>query len=330
MIDRRKAWDDQRNLAALCTARRSKHAELYEPNGNYGFADVLKSYARYPADQPVWGVIPHGVYLDDEHLFAGEAQTPLRAVFSFPGYRDAVWEARSNKTVIPSAAPFLYALELLRQKGWTLPEKREGTIVFPLHSSAVVDTDTDWARLAEELVSLPEEYQPVTTCVHWQDLARGREREFAGRGLRMVSAGHYSDPEFMFRLIHLMADHRFAASNEVASNLFYAVSMGLPYFLVGGAPAMVPVAGHEDVTRRLSIGSPRAEARIASIRPMFERGPVAPAAAPSAEQAELAAFYLGAERLKGPEELRADLEFARSLHTGGVGEYRVAKERGRN
>jgi hypothetical protein len=258
------------------------------------------------------GVIPHGVTFD-EHLFPGEIEAPVPAVFNYPRFRDQAWAERSNKMVIPSAAPFLYALELMRAQGWTLPEDRAGTIVFPMHSTAVVDTNTRWSRLAGELASLPGPYQPVTVCMHWQDLERKREGEFARKGMRIVSAGHFTDQDFLFRLIHLMSGHRFAASNEVASNLFYALAAGMPYFLVGRPPSMLFVRGNEHMRDDYKINSEDSERRLASIRPLFARPSGEPVLEPTRIQIDLAAEYLRSDQFKTPDELRGDLEYARSL-----------------
>lgn len=311
MISLEQALADQGNLGRLCSPRPLRIRERYWPNSNYGFSSVLKTYAQAPADEPLWGLIPHGVYLDGDHLFEGEIEAPVPAVFSFPAYRDEVWAKRTDKLVIGSAAPFVYAVELMRSAGWAMPERRSGTIVFPMHSTATIETNTRWSRLADELVALPDEFQPVTVCLHWQDLARKREAEFARRGMRVVSAGHLTDQEFLFRMIHLMSQHRYAASNAVASNLFYAVWLGMPYFLVGRQPELSLTRGNEHLRSQYNLGSDAAALRTEAVRGQFASLPDGSQLEPTGEQLRIASEYLGVDRLRTPEGLRDDLELAR-------------------
>lgn len=311
MITREQALADQERLARLCAPRVVKHPEIYWPNSNYGCAGILKTYAELPPGAPLWALVPHGVYLNDSALFEGEATAPVPAVLSFPAYRDEVWANHSDKLVIPSAAPFVYALEIMKSHGWALPSEREGTIVFPMHSTAVTDTNTRWSRLADELAALPEVYQPVTVCLHWQDLERKRDAEFVRRGMRVVSAGHFTNQEFVYRMVHLMSEHRFAASNGVGSNLFYAVWMGMPYFLVGREPGSVLVKGNEHLRGQFATNSDTTARRTASVRALFEPPATTdPVLVPTDEQRKMAAEYLGVERFRSPAELRADIEAA--------------------
>ena len=315
MIDLEKALSDQQNLRWLIMPKKPRYPEFYWPNANYGFSSVLKQYAGYPANRPIMAVIPHGVYLNDSRLFAGELEVPLRAVLSFPEYRDALWQSTSDKTVVPSAAPFLYALRIMRESGWTMPAERRGTIVAPQHSTAAVDTDTRWGKLADELVALPDRFQPVTLCLHWQDLERKRDQEFTRRGIRVVCAGHLGDQEFLFRLIHLMSQHRYAASNNVGSHLFYALALGLPYFLLGRRPTTHITRGYEHLRHEFGTGDGAGSERAQALRATFQVPLSDVPDAPTAEQRALAEYYLRADRLKSSEDLLADLEYVRDLHS---------------
>lgn len=315
MIDLDKALADQQNLRRLIMPRKPRFPEFYWPNANYGFSSVLKEYAGYPAKYPIMAVIPHGVYLNDSRLFAGELEVPLRAVLSFPEYRDSLWESTSDKTVVPSAAPFLYALALMQASGWEPPAQREGTIVAPQHSTAAIDTDTRWGKLAEELAALPERFHPITLSLHWQDLERKRDQEFTRRGIRVVCAGHLGDQEFLFRLIHLMSQHRYAASNNVGSHMFYALAMGLPYFLVGRRPTTHITRGYEHLRQHFGVGDGSASERSQELRAAFAVPLADVPDEPTPEQCELADYYLGASRFKSREGLLADLEYVRDLHS---------------
>ncbi len=304
LIDLATVIAEQSDLAALCSEKPFRTPEIYTPNDNYGQARILKMYSGYRLDRPLGAVVPHGVTYEDDRVFPGEAYAPLPAVLSYPDYVDEAFRRHSNKMVIPSASPFLYALDLL---GRPDPPERSGTLFCPDHSTAAVDVDTDWWRLAWQLGKLDEVFKPVTVCMHWCDIERGRHKQFLKRGFPVVSAGHLYDPDFLFRLVHLFSMHRYAAGNNVMTNLFCGIAAGVPYFLLG-----------DEVSVRVDPGEPHPEvykptpdglARMSEVRKLFSK----PRTEITDEQRQCADRFLGVERFRAPEGLLADLEKAWSL-----------------
>ena len=98
-----------------------------------------------------------------------------------------------------------------------------------------------------------------------------------------------------------MAAHKYAGSNSLASNAFYALAAGVPYWIMDSQIGM-QVAPNFPVPER---SEKRAEENMRLTR-MFETLP----SAITPEQTEIANAYLGAERFKSPEGLLADLEIA--------------------
>ena len=297
MIDFETAMQDQQDLEALCKPRVAIPAETYWPNSNYGFARILKEYAGYPPDTPVNAVIPHGVYLDGTHIFPGEVVAPVPAVLSYPRYRSRLWWKTTRKTVIPSASPFVYALEMFR-----FPEReREGTIFFPQHSTAGTGTSLDLDGIVRELCALPDEFRPVTVCVHWHDVLGGLAQVFRGEGFDCVSAGTLHDPDFLLRWLHLVSRHKYAASNCVSGALFYAVKAGLPFSIVGerGKHHLSPET--QKIRPPVTEQSKTVYARLTEEFAGRNREI-------TADQAEVVDYLLGVESMKTPEGLLADLE----------------------
>lgn len=305
MIDLATTLADQEDLDALCAPKGDPMAEAYWPNSNYGHAYVLKAYAGYPPRSPVQAVIPHGVDYEDGFIFDGEATAPVPAVLSWPELKDDAYRA-TGKHVIPSAAPFLYAMKVV---GASPAPDRAGTLFAPYHSTAAVDVDTDWERLADLVAALDERFRPVTVLIHWQDHARGRHQAFLDRGLRVVSAGYLSDPMFLGRLIHLTCQHKYAASNEVSSNLMYSVSLGIPYFLAGERVDHVLAA---DAPREMGL-SPKTRERMEAVRALFSE----PVDEVTEEQKACADLYLGASRFKTPGALKMDLQYCEFMARRG-------------
>ncbi len=148
----------------------------------------------------------------------------------------------------------------------------------------------------------------MTVCLHWQDYARGRAKPFMSRGLPLVSAGHFNDQEFLYRLLHLLSRHRYAASNDVASNLLYAVAAGVPYFLVGETPELTISPGFESQAETFK-PVPEIHERVAEVRELF----LEPVDEITDAQREMAEYHLGASRFKSPDSLLMDLHFIRQM-----------------
>lgn len=306
LLDFETAMAQQSDLKSLCAERPRPQREAHWPNENYGFSTVLRRYSGYPDSDPIYAVIPHGVYLSsDSEMNGPEAQAPMPAAYTYPEYLDRLYRRLTNKHVIPSASPFLYALELAGEV--RVAPERVGTMFFPAHSTMGVRVDAPHELIASMLLELPEEYQPVTVCVHWFDYSQGMHKPYAKRGLRIVSAGHVADQQFLFRLIHLLSTTRFAASNALGSNAFYAMAMGIPYFLLDTEVTHNPLHG-----RKRDVPSEKQAARNARLREMLlaRREEVTP------ELAEETRYYLGAERLKSRDSLLTDLIYARRLVRG--------------
>jgi len=85
-------------------------------------------------------------------------------------------------------------------------------------------------RLADELVKLPEKFQPVSVCIFWRDYNLGHHRPFAARGLKIVSAGHMFDPFFLWRLYALCRPNKYSSGNGIGSYIWYSMAAGCQYF----------------------------------------------------------------------------------------------------
>ncbi len=238
----RVLWE-QRDLGALCRARPADKTELYWPNANYGLARTLKEYAGYPLDLPVNAIIPHGVYHDRVNVFPGEKNAPLPAVLNYPDYRADAWAAVSDKLVVPSASPFLYALHIHCEEYGEGKHDLGGTLFFPAHSTSGIDKSGDWGAVMDELDALDDKYKtpmsarqaepPVQVCIHWSDYNKGLHRKFTERGYKIVSAGSQHLPGFFTRILHLLGRHTYAASNDVGAAVYHPAAMGMQTLLIG-------------------------------------------------------------------------------------------------
>lgn len=311
MLSYEQAMKDQEDLPALLAPKRPRTREIYWGNANYGFARVLKEYAGYPIMRPIQGIYPHGVYFGTEKLFPGERDAPVPAVFSYPEFIDRLWREESDKVVFPSASPFLYGLALMEDV--PLPPKREGTVFFAAHSTAKCRVVSAPEKVMALLDSLPDEYQPITVCAHWFDYSIGLHKPYEEHGYRVVSAGHFGDDQFLFRLIHILRSHRVGCTNSLGSTVFYATIMGLPFFVLDAPPKVTVDPDFAAERGQRSTSSERVDMKEA-ITEIYRT----PSLEVNEDQVKISRYMLGADRLKSPEELHTELKKAEFLALRGA------------
>lgn len=292
MLTLKQTLADQEDLASLCADRPLVTDELFPGNAYYGGDRILKEYSGY--DRPLKVVIPHGVNFNDHFVWSSEARIPLPAIFSFGPHRTRAYEKESNKVVLPSASPFLYLIELLKDQ--PKPE-RKGTIIFPGHSSHHLTAQMDFAGIATRLAGFEDEYQPVTVCLYWKDYLLERHEVFRQRGFKVVSAGHMYDPYFFWRFYHLCSMHRYAAANTYSSALHYSVKAGCSFFFLESFGYREE--GEDALKEEVKDGCEPADI-LNLIKALF-RDPI-PQTTP--KQMKLVDYYLGTAYLQSPEGLR--------------------------
>jgi hypothetical protein len=300
----RQALEECADLAAVCRERALPGIEHFPPNEFYGSDRVLKRYARLPLDRPLKVVVPHGIVLNDSFVWTAEARARLPAVMVYGEHRMRAYRRRTRKMLIRSAVPFAYAARLVG----TSPAERRGTVVFPSHSTHRITAQADFERMAESLLALDARFRPVTVCIYWRDYELGRHQPFLERGLRVVSAGHIYDAEFLFRLVHLLGAHRYAASNEAGSSLFYSVIAGCEFFMLPNLPAN---RTGTDEAMRSDVSTP--DAMFAGIAVAFASGEGL-----AADQRAIVARASGLDDLLEAEQLRECLAAAERLDRIGV------------
>ncbi len=296
-----QAWRDQDDLESLCRDRPLVTPEIIGQNAIYGVDTVIKSYAGIPANDALRIALPHSLELTrhrrDTPYYRILARLPVIAYYAVDGvahYR----ELGIRNLLWPMAAPFVYASRMV---DGDRPDERRGTIFFPTHSTPTHRPEQDLTELGDRLLALPDRFHPVTVCMYYVDYWRGAHRPFAERGFRIVSAGHGLDPQFLFRLRHLLVAHEYAASNELSSSCYFAIHAGCRYLHVADAFSAARAGKHDDA---------RAAAVRATLARISDGDP--------AEQRREAGHFLGADNLLEPGELRMLLRRAKQLDLWGA------------
>jgi hypothetical protein len=221
----------------VCTDRALETPEQHPPNDFYGQASVLKRYARLREDQPLPLVIEHGLRRDGK-IWSNDQDALLSTLLVASNARRHDLKRLTNKRVIPIGSCFCYAKQLVDEQSVAhldaLP--RQGTIVFPVHSTHWISAEFDNESFADLLLQLPKQMQPVVVCIYWKDYLQGAHEPYMRRGLKVVSAGHMFDRDFLLRFYDLCRRFKYALGNEIGTHLFYSLVSGCSYAHIPGFP----------------------------------------------------------------------------------------------
>ena len=195
-------------------------------NHFYGHAAVLAAYAGKRRPRHVAGLIQHG----------WTTSSPLAVQFGdFPTVersgrrRLLVWSHRSrswspsdtDRPTVAIGAPFAYLAQAERVR---VPEAADRSLIMPLHGTRVMEVLGDQDALA---TYYRDTEGPSTVCLHADDVARPEiVSAWQRAGHRIVMAGQRHDPEFLGRILRLVASHRRTVSNRLMTSVMYAASLG--------------------------------------------------------------------------------------------------------
>jgi len=167
-----------------------------------------------------------------------EVNKPMMLVFS--KRRQKTWRAQSNKPVYIMGAPFIH---YRRMHKITKSPVAKGTIVFPCHSTADIETSYDVEKYCQELKALPKKFHPIAVCLFWPDFIDKRADVYRKSGFEVVSAGprFRKGLKFVKNYYKILSRHQYATSNEIGSFTFYAIDLKIPFFLTGEIPLITNV-----------------------------------------------------------------------------------------
>ncbi len=246
----------QDELARLCPDRALETHEIHDPNDYYGQASVLKRYAGLDDDYALRAVLEHGVIVD-ERIWDYDRDQRLAWILAASKPRAKQLDRLSGKHSEPIGFGFLYARALeLQRKPQADGQARQGTIIFPCHSTHTVTSRYDHEDYATRIVNLPDELQPAAVCLYWRNYEMGNHLCYQEKGIPVFTAGHMYDRDFMLRFFDLCRNFRFAASNVIGTHFFQAVASGCHYFELpsGAIETEVPDLKKEGESRGTPLG----------------------------------------------------------------------------
>jgi len=197
----------------------------------YGLYAIIREYASCPSTLPLLCRYEHGWNpLPKANPYDVLTDKPLMLVWSRRRLQE--WNEESSIPAAISGAPFVHYRKLRQiEKDITA----NGTVAFPAHSTPLIDAVFDIDGYCKQLKSLPIEFHPITICLHAHDLERKKDVIYKKYGFNVVTAGPIWVPgfEFVQKFYEILRSHKYATSNQVGSYSFYAVEMGIPFFIFG-------------------------------------------------------------------------------------------------
>ena len=309
MISYKQSLEDQKNISKLCQPCSNNRHELYSANDNYGFAHIMKVYAGYPVTESIYATFPHGIYMRDNVVNVSELEANFPSHLNYPPFTTTLWKKTAKtKKVFPFAAPIHYAIKLFQSE--VPKDQRRGTLFLPKHSTRMVEIEFDRDAVIAELADLPDEFKPITICLHWQDIEKGMDKFFIERGFEVLCAGHFTDSDYIFRWLHLVSQFKLVAHCGFGSALFYSVLAGVPFYLTKEQVEIVPNNNFNRFHKQTSEYTKVGVGRLNNLRKIFGT----PVSEITRQQKDLVNLWTYADLVKSPAELNKFFHMLKSKY----------------
>lgn len=198
----------------------------------YGMDSIFKLIYNIPFYIPVAEtcLLEHGVNFQFSLFFDRLKESENELIFLDNSHRVNEFQKQTGKKA--------YALGPLYPKYRKLKniqprEDRAGTLAFPSHSSSQFDFSQGYVKYVQDLKELPAHFHPVTICLYYYDIVQGHHQIFIDAGFPVITNGYIGDPEFVDHLYEHISSFKYVTSNHAGSYAFYALEMGIPFFLYG-------------------------------------------------------------------------------------------------
>lgn len=216
-------------LLELCSSNPSSIFKIFWTSEVYGFGKYIKKYGYYPSFLPLAIYNEHGVGSINDRPFEHELKSFAPVMFYHSPEAVRIWHKFSQKSCYVLYSPFVF----YRRKNNIIQNKNaKGTIIFPNHTIPSMDEVSDTQLYINQLKQLPKKFQPISVCLHYHDILIGRHKIYLKNNIPTYSAGNDFN-FFIERFYDILKKFKYSSSNQASSSLFYAVEMGIPFFVYG-------------------------------------------------------------------------------------------------
>jgi hypothetical protein len=209
-----------------------KGRALYWETESYGFGRCYREWLGLP----YWAPLPingdHGVCLQSTIREYDLNAKPRLHLASFKDRAQANSGDEGKRVLrIPHPWPLFR-----RRYGFNKREDAKGTLIFYTHSCPGIEVEHDFDGYFTALKKLPDEYHPLTVCMHRHDIGKGYHRTSRKYGIPIISVGYTGSQYFVERFYSMISNFNFATSSYGGSELFYCEEFGVKYFIMGKRP----------------------------------------------------------------------------------------------
>jgi len=197
----------------------------------YGLNAIIREYAGLQPTEPLLCHYEHGWSpLPKANPYDVLTDKPLMLVWS--RRRLQLWKEESSIPAAIMGSPFVH---YRKSRQIEKDIAANGTVAFPAHSTELVEAVFDIDKYCKQLKDLPSEFHPITICLHANDLARKKDVIYKKYGFNIVTAGPCWVPgfEYVQKFYEILRSCKYTTSNQVGTYTFYAVEMGIPFFVYG-------------------------------------------------------------------------------------------------
>lgn len=202
---------------------------LFDEDRKYSANRIIRLMSGFPEDRPLPCRYEHGHSPFDDRPI-NDLRSKKRVMLVFNKRRLNTWQRYSNKPAFIIGSPFV---QYRRLQNICKADDARGTVVFPLHSTPKEEGVFDRQEYCRRLKDLPAEFHPLKLCVHEHDFVLGFDKIYREQGFEVVTAGVREKPDFVDKFYDILRHCKYATSNAFGSYLFYAVEMGIPFFIYG-------------------------------------------------------------------------------------------------
>lgn len=224
---------NEKQLLFLCdekNANRGVFPWVYWTSELYSFGKYIRKYGYYPPFLPLTVYSDHSGPVLEEEPYKHELECGAPYFLTHSKKKSENYIFRTGKKSLVMFSPSVF---YRRSNNINKSNNAKGTIAFPVHTLPNFDEIFDVEKYIEELINLPEKFQPVSVCLHMHDINKGRHNFFLDSNIGVYTAGNSSDVRFIERLYSIIKNFNYTTSNHLGTITFYSIEMGIPFFICG-------------------------------------------------------------------------------------------------
>jgi len=200
----------------------------------YSFGKHLRDYGFYPKWLPLYIYSDHGVdNLNIRKIPAHEINNNAYCMLCHSTEKRQAYTKVSQKHCYNIYSPFVFYRKNNKIKK---SPNAKGTLVFPAHTTSVIDDMSNIEEYINQIKALPEEFHPICVCLHMHDIHKGQYELYIKNGISVYTAGHAQDFRFAQRFYNILKNFKYSTSNMIGSYTYYSVEMNIPFFIYGNKP----------------------------------------------------------------------------------------------